>query len=166
MTEADGATKLFAPDTAGATPSTATKRVEGTNFSVYFATSIPAPIPSSIALHHWKSKIFVSESKLFIFADENIMRRVESYRASTPNHFVDYMRQREPQKTHPILLAAPEAATAIRVLNDAIYEFKKEFFTIFWTKFAFKQTQVRSEKECQPPLALSPLSLSSCLVAA
>ena len=72
----------------------------------------------------------------------------------------------ESHKTHPILLAAPEAATAIRVLNDAIYEFKKEFFTTFWTKFAFKQTQVRSEKECQPPLALSPLSLSSCLVAA
>ena len=58
MTDAEGATKLFAPVTAGATPSTETNRVEGTNFSVYLATSIPDPIPSSMALQSskkWKA---------------------------------------------------------------------------------------------------------------
>jgi hypothetical protein len=51
MTEADGAMKLFAPGRAGATPSTDTRRVEGTNRSVYFATSMPAPILSKAALN-------------------------------------------------------------------------------------------------------------------
>mmetsp|Transcript_3561 Transcript_3561/g.3986 ORF Transcript_3561/g.3986 Transcript_3561/m.3986 type:complete len:85 (+) Transcript_3561:809-1063(+) len=49
MTDADGAMKLLAPGKAGATPSTDTIRVEGTNRSVYFATSILAPILSSAA---------------------------------------------------------------------------------------------------------------------
>ena len=50
ITEADGATKLLGPVTEGATPSTATNRVDGTNFSVYFATSILDPMASSFAL--------------------------------------------------------------------------------------------------------------------
>ena len=50
ITDADGAMKLLAPDKAGETPFTETIRDEGTKRSVYFATSIPAPILSSAAL--------------------------------------------------------------------------------------------------------------------
>ncbi|MGK3745290.1 MAG: hypothetical protein ACI8RD_013495 [Bacillariaceae sp.] len=50
ITDADGAMKLLAPGKAGETPFTETIRDEGTNRSVYFATSIPAPILSSAAL--------------------------------------------------------------------------------------------------------------------
>ena len=46
ITEALGATKAAASDTSGATPSTATNRVDGTSFSVYLATSSCAPKPS------------------------------------------------------------------------------------------------------------------------
>mmetsp|Transcript_17336 Transcript_17336/g.48042 ORF Transcript_17336/g.48042 Transcript_17336/m.48042 type:complete len:229 (+) Transcript_17336:503-1189(+) len=42
-TDADGATKLLAPETTGAMPSTETNRVDGTNRSVYFVTSICLP---------------------------------------------------------------------------------------------------------------------------
>jgi hypothetical protein len=48
--EADGAMKLLAPERVGAIPSTETIRVEGTNRSVYFATSMLAPILSKAAL--------------------------------------------------------------------------------------------------------------------
>jgi hypothetical protein len=50
-TEADGATKVALSETWGATPSTATKRVEGTKVSVYFVISILLPIVSIAALH-------------------------------------------------------------------------------------------------------------------
>jgi hypothetical protein len=50
ITDADGAMKLLAPGKAGETPFTETIRDEGTNRSVYFATSMPAPILSSAAL--------------------------------------------------------------------------------------------------------------------
>jgi hypothetical protein len=56
MTEADGATKLLDPPTAGAMPSTAMNRVEGTNLSVYLATSTLAPKPSNMALKKWKKE--------------------------------------------------------------------------------------------------------------
>uniref|UniRef100_A0A7S2Y6K5 Uncharacterized protein n=1 Tax=Entomoneis paludosa TaxID=265537 RepID=A0A7S2Y6K5_9STRA len=42
ITEAEGATK-HSSETFGTTSSKATKRVEGTNFSEYFVTSIPFP---------------------------------------------------------------------------------------------------------------------------
>jgi hypothetical protein len=50
ITDADGATKVAVSDTVGATPSTATKRVDGTNRSVYLATSILAPMSSKMVL--------------------------------------------------------------------------------------------------------------------
>lgn len=50
ITDAFGATKLVVFATTGATPSTATKRVDGTNFSVYLATSKDEPTPSRAAL--------------------------------------------------------------------------------------------------------------------
>ena len=50
MTDAEGAIKLLAPGKAGATPSTDTIRLDGTNRSVYFATSMLAPRLSSVAL--------------------------------------------------------------------------------------------------------------------
>lgn len=50
ITEAEGAIKLLAPGSAGATPSTETIRLDGTNRSVYFATSMLAPRLSSVAL--------------------------------------------------------------------------------------------------------------------
>jgi hypothetical protein len=49
-TEAEGATKVAFSDTEGARPSTATKRVEGTNFSEYLVISIPLPTLSRAAL--------------------------------------------------------------------------------------------------------------------
>lgn len=49
ITEAEGATKHSA-ETVGPIPSTATKRVEGTSFSVYLVISIPFPAPSSADL--------------------------------------------------------------------------------------------------------------------
>lgn len=48
--EADGAIKDIS-DTFGAIPSTATKRVDGTNFSVYFVNSIFLPTLSNVALY-------------------------------------------------------------------------------------------------------------------
>lgn len=50
ITEAVGATNEAISETTGATPSTATNRVEGTSLSVYFATSSCAPRPSNAAL--------------------------------------------------------------------------------------------------------------------
>lgn len=50
MTDAEGAMKLLAPGSAGATPSTDTIRVEGTKRSVYLATSMLAPMLSRAAL--------------------------------------------------------------------------------------------------------------------
>ena len=50
ITDAEGAMKLLAPGRVGARPSTDTIRLEGTNRSVYFATSILAPMLSSVAL--------------------------------------------------------------------------------------------------------------------
>lgn len=50
ITDADGAMKLLEPGRAGATPSTDIIRVEGTSRSIYFATSMLAPILSSAAL--------------------------------------------------------------------------------------------------------------------
>mmetsp|Transcript_24298 Transcript_24298/g.57210 ORF Transcript_24298/g.57210 Transcript_24298/m.57210 type:complete len:107 (+) Transcript_24298:817-1137(+) len=49
ITEAEGAMKLFAPGSAGATPSTETILLEGTSRSVYLATSMLAPNLSSEA---------------------------------------------------------------------------------------------------------------------
>lgn len=49
ITEADGATKQ-ASETVGATPSTATNRVDGTSFSVYLVISIPFPALSKADL--------------------------------------------------------------------------------------------------------------------
>ena len=50
ITDAEGAIKLLAPGKAGATPSTDTIRLDGTNRSVYFATSMLAPRLSRVAL--------------------------------------------------------------------------------------------------------------------
>ena len=50
----DGATKAADSDTTGATPSTATNRVDGTKRSVCLATSIPAPILSRACLFNSK----------------------------------------------------------------------------------------------------------------
>lgn len=49
ITDADGATK-HSLDTVGPTPSTATKRVDGTSFSVYLVISIPLPALSNADL--------------------------------------------------------------------------------------------------------------------
>ena len=54
ITFADGATKAADSDTTGATPSTATNRVDGTRRSVCLATSIPAPILSRACLLNLK----------------------------------------------------------------------------------------------------------------
>jgi hypothetical protein len=79
--DAEGAMKLFAPGRVGATPSTETIRVEGTNRSEYFATSILAPMLSSAALfmcenfrekhnsytceNWWKSSTWTSPGEVF-----------------------------------------------------------------------------------------------------
>jgi hypothetical protein len=64
ITEADGAIKLLTPGSAGATPSTETIRVDGTNLSVYFATSMLAPILSRAALQYTNDrKKFKSKHK-------------------------------------------------------------------------------------------------------
>ena len=52
MREADGATNVAISESTGATPSTATNRVDGTSRSVYFATSSWAPMESSATLLH------------------------------------------------------------------------------------------------------------------
>jgi hypothetical protein len=57
MTEAEGAMKLLAPGSAGATPSTDTIRLEGTSRSVYLATSMLAPRLSSVALLDYKCRV-------------------------------------------------------------------------------------------------------------
>jgi hypothetical protein len=55
ITEADGATKE-ASERVGATPSTATNRVDGTSFSVYFVTSILFPALSNADLKEERGK--------------------------------------------------------------------------------------------------------------
>ena len=73
ITDADGAMKLLAPDKAGETPFTETIRDEGTKRSVYFATSIPAPILSSAAL-----MLLLLLLLLLLLFDEKKKERVEN----------------------------------------------------------------------------------------